>query len=186
MADLCRIHPPDTTSAGFLPETSNTPRVLILGSFPSVKSLRYSEYYGNPQNHFWKIMESLFGIDYQLPYPNRVACLTRNHIALWDVVQSCTRKGSADEEIREPVFNDICWFLTTYPTVNLIVLNGTAAGRYFLRMNLPHVIENCILPSTSPANTRFTLEEKTEAWKIIRVYGKREQSPADSTLHTES
>jgi TDG/mug DNA glycosylase family protein len=172
MADLCRTSTPDATSAGFLPVTGDTPRVLILGSFPSIKSLLHCEYYGNPQNHFWKIVQSLFGIDHQLPYTTRVECLTMNHIALWDVVQSCTRKGSADEEIREPVFNDICGFLTAYPTVNLIVLNGTAAGRYYHRMNMPYVIENCILPSTSPANTRFTLEEKTEAWKIIRKSGK--------------
>ena len=154
---------------GFQPETGDTPRVLILGSFPSVQSLRHTEYYGNPQNHFWKIMESLFGIDHRLPYQNRVALLTGHHIALWDVVCSCTRKGSADEKIKEPVINDIGGFLATHPTVQLIVLNGTAAGRYYHRTNPAPAVGSTILPSTSPANTRYTLAEKIKAWDIVRM-----------------
>jgi len=153
---------------GFQPETGDTPRVLILGSFPSVQSLRHTEYYGNPQNHFWKIMESLFGIDHRLPYRDRVDLLTGHHIALWDVVGSCTRNGSADEKIKEPVINDIGGFLATHPTVQLIVLNGTAAGRYYHRTQPAPTVGSTILPSTSPANTRYTLAEKIKAWDIVR------------------
>lgn len=167
MAERCEAGSHDTASAGFLPVTGATPRILILGSFPSIQSLRHSEYYGNPQNHFWKIMESLFAVDHLLPYRERVAFLIKHHIALWDVVSTCTRKGSADEMIREPVFNDIAGFLAEHPTVHLIVLNGTAAGRYFHRIKLPSAIESIVLPSTSPANTRYTLAEKEEAWKIV-------------------
>ena len=72
MADQCRAGSPVATSAGFLPETGDSPRVLILGSFPSVKSLELCEYYGNPQNHFWKIMVALFAIDHRLPYRDRI------------------------------------------------------------------------------------------------------------------
>ncbi|MDO8872663.1 MAG: DNA-deoxyinosine glycosylase [Methanoregula sp.] len=175
MADLCRTSSPAATPAGFLPVTGDFPRVLILGSFPSIQSLRHSEYYGNPQNHFWKIMDALFAIEHLLPYRERIEYLTGHHIALWDVVQSCKRRGSADDKIREPVFNDISWFLTAHPTVRLIVLNGTAAGRYYRRMNMPPAIENHILPSTSPANTRYTLAEKVGAWEIIRANSKREK-----------
>lgn len=175
MAEICRHNSSADTPAGFLPVTGDFPRVLILGSFPSIQSLLHTEYYGNPQNHFWKIMDALFAIDHRLPYLDRVAFLTGHHIALWDVVQSCKRKGSADEEIRKPVFNDISGFLTTHPTVSLIVLNGTAAGRYYRRMNLPPAIEYHILPSTSPANTRYTLAEKVEAWRIVRVNCEREK-----------
>ena len=175
MADRCRTRSPAPPCAGFLPLTGNTPRVLILGSFPSVQSLRHAEYYGNPQNHFWKIMESLFAIDHLLPYRERIAYLTGHHIALWDVVLTCKRKGSADEEIRMPVFNDISGFLTAHPTVRLIMLNGTAAGRYYRRLNMPPSIENRVLPSTSPANTRYTLAEKVEAWEIVRANSEREQ-----------
>jgi TDG/mug DNA glycosylase family protein len=175
MADTCRTCSPAASPAGFLPLTGDSPRVLILGSFPSVQSLRSHEYYGNPQNHFWKIMELLFAIDHLLPYRERIEYLTWRHIALWDVVQSCERRGSADEKIREPVFNDISGFLTVHPTVRLIVLNGTAAGRYYHRMIMPPTIENHILPSTSPANTRYNLAEKAEAWKIILANSEREK-----------
>ena len=175
MADLCGTCSNAAASAGFLPVTGDFPRVLILGSFPSILSLRHSEYYGNPQNHFWKIMESLFAIDRHLPYRDRVAYITGHHIALWDVVRACTRRGSADEEIREPVFNDIMGFLIAHPTVRLIVLNGTAAGRYYRRMNIPSAIENRILPSTSPANTRYSFLEKVGAWEIVRAYSKGEK-----------
>jgi TDG/mug DNA glycosylase family protein len=168
MADQCRPNLPAANSSCFLPITGDSPRVLILGSFPSIQSLRHTEYYGNPQNHFWKIMDALFAIDHRLPYHERIKYLTGQHLALWDVVRTCTRKGSADEEIREPAFNDISGFLTAHPSVRLIMLNGATAGRYFRRMNLTPVIENHILPSTSPANTRYTLAEKVRGWEIVR------------------
>ncbi|MDP3564029.1 MAG: DNA-deoxyinosine glycosylase [Methanoregula sp.] len=169
MADLCRTGFSPGDPAGFPAVAGDTPRILILGSFPSVLSLRHTEYYGNPQNHFWKIMDQLFGINHLRPYRERIACLTGHRIALWDVVRTCTRAGSADEQIREPVFNDISGFLTAHPTVQLIVLNGSTAGRYYRRMHLPHAIEHHILPSTSPANTRYTLAEKINAWQIVRA-----------------
>jgi TDG/mug DNA glycosylase family protein len=167
MTDQCRPNVPATNSSGFLPITGDSPRVLILGSSPSIQSLRHCEYYGNPQNHFWKIMDALYAIDHKLPYHKRITHLTGHNIALWDVIRICKRRGSADDKIREPVFNDISGFLTAHPTVRLIVLNGTAAGRYYHRMNMPPDTESNILPSTSPANTRYTLAEKVGAWKII-------------------
>jgi TDG/mug DNA glycosylase family protein len=186
MAPACRTSTPAALSSGLLPVTGDAPRVLILGSFPGIQSLRHAEYYGNPQNHFWKIMASLFAIDHRLPYRNRIAHLTGQHIALWDVIHACTRRGSADQEIREPVFNDISGLLAAHPTMRLIVLNGTTAGRYYRRMNMPRVIQTCILPSTSPANTRFSLAEKVEAWKIIRGFSEPEESPADYCPPEES
>ncbi len=175
MAERCEAGSNETASAGFLPVTGATPRILILGSFPSIQSLRHSEYYGNPQNHFWKIIESLFAIDHRLPYRERVAYLTAHHIALWDVIRTCSRKGSADERIKEPVFNDIAVFLAAHPTVQLMVLNGTATGRYYNQIKLPSDIESIVLPSTSPANTRYTLAEKVGAWKIVRENCQREK-----------
>ncbi|MDO9035443.1 MAG: DNA-deoxyinosine glycosylase [Methanoregula sp.] len=175
MAEQYRTGSPAANASGFLPINGDSPRVLILGSFPGIQSLRHCEYYGNPQNHFWKIMDALFAIDHRLPYHERIKYLTMHHIALWDVVQTCTRKGSADDEIRKPVFNDISGFLTAHPTVRLIVLNGTTAGRYFHRMNLALNIENHILPSTSPANTRYTLAEKVTVWKIVRSDSEKEK-----------
>ena len=185
MANQCRPNLPAANSSGFLPITGDTPRVLILGSFPSIKSLRHCEYYGNPKNHFWKIMDELFAIDHRLPYHDRITHLTGHHIALWDVVQICIRKGSADDEIREPVFNDISGFLTVHPTLRLIVLNGTTAGRYFHRMNVTPAIKNHILPSTSPANTRYTLAEKVKTWEIVRKNCERKKVTGRLPFHTE-
>ena len=185
MADQCRPNLPVANSSGFLPITGDSPRVLILGSYPSIQSLRHCEYYGNPQNHFWKIMDALFAIDHRLPYHERITHLNEHHIALWDVVRTCIRRGSADEEIREPLFNDISGFLTTHPTVRLIVLNGATAGRYFHRMNTTPDIENRILPSTSPANTRYTIVEKVKVWEIVRKNSEREKVTGRLPFHTE-
>lgn len=128
----------------------------------------HREYYGNPQNHFWKIMDTLFAIDTGLPYPARLDRIRELDLALWDVVRSCSRPGSADAQIRGPVFNDIAEFAALHPTLQLIVLNGTTAARYY-----PQAAGNCrvptvILPSTSPANTRYTLVEKTKQWSVIK------------------
>lgn len=185
MADRCRPNLPAAKTPGFIPINGESPRVLILGSFPSIQSLRHTEYYGNPQNHFWKIMDALFEIDPLLPYHERIKYLTRHHIALWDVIQSCKRTGSADEEIREPIFNDISGFLTAHPTMRLVVLNGTAAGRYYRQMNMPQTIENRVLPSTSPANTRYTLAEKVRAWEIVRANSEYGKVTGRLPFHTE-
>jgi TDG/mug DNA glycosylase family protein len=159
---------------GLPPVTAESPRVLILGSFPSTKSLQHSEYYGNPQNHFWKIVEALFSIDQDLLYPDRTNRLIQHPVALWDVVRSCRREGSADDRIREPLFNDIAGFLAKNPTLQLIALNGTSAGRYYRRLQIPIKIKSVVLPSTSPANTRFTIAEKVREWKIVRLCARGE------------
>jgi TDG/mug DNA glycosylase family protein len=165
----------DTISADFLPCAAGLPpvcgkftEVVILGSFPGRQSLLYHEYYGNPQNHFWKIIEALFQIDRHLPYNVRTSRLTDQRVALWDVVSACCRQGSLDAGIRTPVFNNLHSFFGSCPTLRLIVLNGTSAGRYFKLMKSPVPVPAVILPSTSPANTRYSLDEKIERWKIIR------------------
>jgi double-stranded uracil-DNA glycosylase len=115
--------------SGLLPISGNHIKVLILGSFPGKQSLIKNEYYGNTKNHFWQIIEILFHIDRHLPYRSRTFQLTEYGIALWDVICTCNREGSADNRIRDPVFNDIAGFLESNPSVHLIVLNGSAAGR---------------------------------------------------------
>jgi hypoxanthine-DNA glycosylase len=155
--------------AGLPPVRGPSIEVIILGSFPSRLSLLHNEYYGNPQNHFWKIIEALFQIDRQLPYRIRISRLTDQRIALWDVISSCSREGSADARIRSPVFNNLGGFFRSCPSLRLIVLNGSSAGRYFSMMKIPFLIPVAVLPSTSPANTRFTLDEKMKIWEIIRT-----------------
>jgi len=164
--------PPSTERiSGLPPVTDTSPEVLVLGSFPSRQSLLKCEYYGNPRNHFWQIVEVLFLIDRDLPYTSRIARIAAHHIALWDVIHSCRREGSADDRILEPVKNDIAGFLATHPSVRLIALNGTAAKKfYFALENLPESrIAAILLPSTSPANTRISLSKKIQRWEIIRT-----------------
>jgi hypoxanthine-DNA glycosylase len=143
--------------------------VVVLGSFPSCQSLQHQEYYGNPQNHFWKIVEALFQIDLHLPYSARTTRLTNHKIALWDVVSTCCRHGSADARIRSPVFNDLCGFFASCPSLRLIVLNGSTAARYFSKMKMTVPVPVVVLPSTSSANTRLSLDEKIRIWEIIRT-----------------
>ncbi|MCX6684349.1 MAG: DNA-deoxyinosine glycosylase [Methanoregula sp.] len=165
---------PDTDTAcpapGFPPVHGEFPEVVILGSFPSRQSLLKNEYYGNPQNHFWYIMEALYNINRKLPYSVRTSRLAEHRIALWDVLSSCCRAGSADFRIRDPVFNDLPGFLISHPTLRLVVLNGSTAGRYYHQMTIPTPVPSVILPSTSAANTRSTLAEKVRAWGIIRIH----------------
>jgi len=153
---------------GLAPVCGNDPRVLILGSFPSVLSLTGTMYYGNPQNQFWRIMGDLFPIDPAIPYPQRIDQLTRHRVALWDVIRSCSREGSADTRIRTPVFNDITSFLALHPGIMLVALNGGTAARYFRKACRTPRTETNVLPSTSPAHARISYEEKREKWMIVK------------------
>jgi len=152
---------------GLAPITGMDPEILILGSYPSRQSLAKCEYYGNPQNQFWKIVEILLGIDRSLPYPVRTSLLTEHRIALWDVLATCARDGSADIAIRDPIPNDIREFLAAHPTIRCIALNGNTAGRYYARMNI--CLPSTIVPSTSPAYARIPLAEKVQQWACIRT-----------------
>jgi len=165
--------PPDTSAACPVrclpPVHGELPDVVILGSFPSRQSLLKKEYYGNPRNHFWQIIEALFPIDRHLPYGVRTSRLVDNRIALWDVICTCSRKGSADARIQNPEFNDLAGFLESSPSLHLVALNGSSAGRYYHQLNISESVPSVVLPSTSPANTRFTLKEKVRSWAIIRT-----------------
>jgi len=177
--------------AGLDPVTVASPEVLILGSFPSRQSLARSEYYGNPRNHFWQIIEAVYGIDRHLPYADRVQELVLHRVALWDVIRSCHREGSADDRIRAPVLNDIHGFLAQHPTVRLIAFNGTAAERCYTRyctgnpsthISLP--VPTRLLPSTSPANTRHSFEAKCRSWAEVLPPGEHGNT-GDSCSHPE-
>jgi TDG/mug DNA glycosylase family protein len=163
---------PDTSAAfpvrRLLPIHGKSPEVIILGSFPSRQSLLKNEYYGNPRNHFWQIMEALFSLDRHLPYRVRTSRLIDHRIALWDVICTCSREGSADARIQNPVFNDLAGFLVAFPTLHLVALNGRSAGRYYHQLNISASVPAVVLPSTSPANTRYSLDEKIRRWEIIR------------------
>jgi len=142
-------------------------KILILGSFPSVKSRETGFYYGHPQNRFWKVLASLFNED--LPHTNedKKEFLLRNHIAVWDVIGSCEIEGSSDSSIRNAVVNDIDQILQRADIIKICV-NGKTAERIYNRY-IRSVIgrEAVCLPSTSPANAAWSLDRLTEAWRKL-------------------
>jgi TDG/mug DNA glycosylase family protein len=145
--------------------TGPQPRVIILGSFPSVLSLERQEYYGNPRNRFWAVMEEIFSVPASLPYPDRSALLVDRGVALWDVVRSCERPGSADSRIKNPVPNDLAGFFSGHPTLRLVALNGGTAGRLYHRLAEVPGLASVTLPSTSPAYAAMPFEEKVRKWR---------------------
>lgn len=160
---------------GLPPVITKYSRVLILGSMPSVLSLEQQEYYGNPRNHFWKIIYGLFEEQRPESYEERISFVKRNHIALWDTIGSCYREGSLDSSIREEEPNNIPQILKDYPTIKLIACNGTKSfqtlKRYF-KLDTLSGLSVIKLPSTSPVPGRYnkSLDEKVEDWKEILRY----------------
>jgi len=159
----------------FSPIVGLSPKILILGSMPSVISLRDHQYYGNPNNSFWWIMAQLLGFSEKLPYSERVAELEKSPFAVWDVLSDCERQGSLDSSIvrSSEVPNDIASFLQTYSNVTLLAFNGGAAERIFRRhcsdlvtkeVLQRQVPETILLPSTSPAYASMKKQEKLDCW----------------------
>jgi len=156
--------------SGLPPVLGGDPAVLILGSFPSIQSLETGQYYANPLNTFWKIMEYLFGIDHTLPYHERTGLLVAKRIVLWDVIGSCRRTGSADSRIVEPSGNPITDLLQTRPGIRLIACNGSTAARLLQGSAIPKNVKAIRLPSTSPANARISWNEKCRSWSVLLDY----------------
>jgi len=112
-------------------------------------------------------MEALFAIPMNFPYPDRIARLADRGVALWDVIGSCERPGSADSRIRDPVPNDIAGFVRSHKDIRLVALNGSTAARlYHKRAEVPGV-PAVTLPSTSPANAAVPFAEKVRAWEVV-------------------
>jgi TDG/mug DNA glycosylase family protein len=163
-----------STTVGLDPIVDEASQVLILGSLPSVKSLEKQEYYGNPQNRFWRVLASVVGRQIPIDYPAKLDFLRANHVALWDVIEHADRSGSLDSNISNETVNDIPSLLRRYPSIHTIALNGSKAAdtfsRYFNEDNLGRRVNIMRLPSTSSANTRFTLLQMSELWRYIFDY----------------
>ena len=143
-------------------------RVLILGSFPSVKSREEGFFYGHPQNRFWKVTAKVFGETVPQTVSGKKAFLLRNHIALWDVIGSCEIDGSSDSSIRNVTVNDLSVILNT-ADIKAIYINGKKACQLYQKYLFPVIRrEGICLPSTSPANAAWNLERLTEEWKMIK------------------
>jgi TDG/mug DNA glycosylase family protein len=166
---------------GLPPASGIEPEVLILGSFPGGQSLARREYYANPRNHFWQIIESLLGIPGDMPYAERVSHLNARRIALWDVIRSCTRTGSSDATLGDVEPNDIPLFVQERKTIRLIALNGKAAEHHFARSvhddGRLRGIAILTLPSTSPANAGCSMDQKIMRWREIILRTGEEEIP---------
>ena len=138
--------------------------ILILGSFPSVKSRKAGFFYGHPQNRFWRVLAAVYGGELPVTTEEKIAFLLKNRIALWDVLAACEIKGSADSSIRSAVPTDLSAILQTAP-IRVIFVNGKTAERYYRQYQLPLTGREVIcLPSTSPANAAKTLDALIREW----------------------
>lgn len=157
----------------FAPIEDVTAKVLILGSMPGQASLTAGQYYAHTRNAFWRIMSELLRIDAAATYDVRVRALKTARIALWDVLQSCTREGSLDTKIENAllVANDFKTFLRKHEEIRHVFFNGVKAEDCYRRHVLPEIDSDSItylrLPSTSPANASLSFERKLEAWRVI-------------------
>lgn len=142
-------------------------RILILGSFPSVKSREAGFFYGHPQNRFWRVLAAVYDDALPMTVDDKKAFLLRHGVALWDVIASCEIRGSADSSIRDVVPNDLSVILNAAP-VERVFVNGKTAERYYRQYAEPATGRAAVcLPSTSPANAAWTLDALIRAWRVI-------------------
>lgn len=149
------------------PLYDNFSEILILGSFPSVKSRQAMFFYGHPQNRFWKVISAVYESEEPKTIEEKRQFLLSHHIALWDVIASCDIEGSADSSIKNVQPNDLTVILNT-ANIRQIFVNGKTAEQYYNRYIRPTIGRKAIcLPSTSPANAAWSVERLTETWKIV-------------------
>ena len=151
----------------FPPVYDENSEILILGSFPSVKSREMQFFYGHPQNRFWKVMAQVLDEKVPQTIPEKKEMLLRHHIALWDVIASCEIIGSSDSSIRNAVPNDLTEILGRAAIETIVCNGGTSYRFYETYLREQTGMEAGKLPSTSPANAAFSLERLVKAWSVI-------------------
>jgi hypoxanthine-DNA glycosylase len=150
---------------GLGPVVDANTRLVVLGSFPGVASLRAQQYYGHPRNHFWTILGSLWDVDLKTStYPQRLAAVRAHGLGLWDVYASCSREGSLDSAIVDARLNDLASLTRLAPQLRAIVHNGGESARS-MRVTAALGLPVIRLPSTSPANASWNFERKLAAWR---------------------
>ncbi|HJC23579.1 MAG TPA: DNA-deoxyinosine glycosylase [Candidatus Eisenbergiella merdavium] len=158
---------PEAVVHEFPPVYDADSRILILGTFPSVKSREQHFYYGHPQNRFWQVIAALTGSGTPESIEEKKTMLLKNGIAVWDVIASCRITGSSDSSIRDVKANDIAGLLQK-SRIRAVYANGTTAFRLYEKYCFPQTgLKAVCLPSTSPANAAWTLPKLLEAWKVI-------------------
>lgn len=152
----------------FPPQINKKSKILILGSMPGIKSIEMQQYYAHPQNRFWKIIGLICNYKNleNENYNKKIQILLQNHFALWDVIGICSREGSLDNNIQDEVPNKIKELLKEYTNIKKIYLNGNKAYSTFKKY-FPDLLDShkCYkMPSTSPANAKFKLEDLYKEW----------------------
>ena len=161
-----------TRLVGLPPVIGPQTRLLVLGSFPGVASLREQRYYGHPQNQFWKILSALWSVDLVgMDYLARLDVVRARGLGIWDVYAACEREGSLDTSIRNAELNDFGRVVRECPRLAAIAHNGGESfrhARHTQALGLP--VHR--LPSTSPANASWSFDRKLAAWgEVFRLYG---------------
>ena len=152
----------------FDPVYDSNSKILILGSFPSVKSRETGFYYGNPLNRFWKLLAKIYAAEVPQDIESKKRFLLSNNIALWDVIRECEIKNSSDSSIRNPEPNDVSGIISKC-SIERIFTNGNLAHKLYAKHIEPSAdIAETKLPSTSPANAAWSFERLYGEWKIIK------------------
>ena len=151
----------------FGPLFSENSRVLILGSFPSVKSREQQFFYGHPQNRFWKVIAALYHQEVPSTIDQKKKLILENHLALWDSIASCVVTGSSDASIREVRANNLSVILDHSP-IRKIFCNGKTSWQMYEKWIRPVTGREAVcLPSTSPANAQWSLDRLIDSWSVI-------------------
>ena len=150
--------------SGFPPISNGNSRILVLGTFPSPMSREKNEYYGNPRNQFWRILQEVFDTPFTtVDYEQKKALLCANSVAVWDVIAKCESDGALDSTIRNPVFNaDLPMFISENG-INCVFFNGNNAFMFYKR-GIGKIDKN-VLPSTSPAYAGMRIDRKVQLWR---------------------
>lgn len=157
--------------SAFDPVVDAETRLLILGSLPGDASLKAGQYYGHPQNAFWRLTGAVVDRDLAaLPYPERLEALKAAGVGLWDVIARAVRPGSLDQAIREAEAADLKRLIADLPRLGAVAFNGKTAARIG-RRSLAGLegIELIDLPSSSPAHATLSPADKTAAWSVLRT-----------------
>ena len=155
-------------SHDFEPVFDENSKVLILGTFPSVKSRENQFYYGHPQNRFWKVIAGLTESEVPQTIEEKKKLLLEHGIAIWDVIESCDIIGSSDSSIKNVVPADIERVVANSKIQNIYANGGTAKKLYEKYSQKKTGRESIGLPSTSPANAAYSLERLLECWQEVK------------------
>lgn len=149
------------------PVFNSDSKILILGSFPSVRSRQEQFYYGHPQNRFWRVLAALLNCDVPLQISDKRNMLLENGIALWDIISSCDINGSSDCSIKNVIPNDLK-IITSASQIRTVFTNGGTANRLYCQFGYKQtLIEATLLPSTSPANATYSLQRLIACWSVL-------------------